>query len=163
MKMPIVSLNNMAMNESVAATCCYSHNHINGHYFDSVLNGGALETRIIETPVYVNSAVQSWLNVTEGDFKWAVEGFVLEQKFNNVTNSWETGLVDSEGKWIVFNAATWPRVGTNGLAHCDHKGEYCSYISDYIHTPYTAHVGATVAHSASKNWADDHAAIRFNS
>ena len=160
MKMPIVSLNNMAMNESVAATCCYSHNHINGHYFDSVLNGGALEIRIAETPIYKDQLMRSWLSVTTGDYVEATQGLELTSEFNTVTGAWEYGTY-VEGTWTPLAKCT--KVDNFNLGYCDHKGEYCSYIKDYKHEQYTAHVGATVAHSASKNWAADHAAIRFNS
>jgi len=152
MKMPIVSLNNMAMNESVAATCCYSHAHINGHSYETVLNGGTIERRIVEDVDYIEPFDKAWLTIP-GDYQYGVDGYTLTQKYNETKGVWE---------YVIFNGD--PYNTSTLIKYCDHKGEYCNYINNYVHTPIEAHVGSTVAHTAGgKNWAADHTAIRFNS
>jgi len=167
MKMPIVSLNNMAMNESVAATCCYAAVNVNGYNYENVLSGGTITTAVTNAVTY--GVDKSWSYV-RGDYAEATNGPLVE-------------YLGDLGYWTVVNKkdtfvklATLTPIGHGtyvdgtgfiaDLRVCDHKGSYCTYVQNggSISPVFTkVHTGATVEHSASKNWAADHAAIRFNS
>ena len=162
MKMPIVSLNNMAMNESVAATCCFSATNINGHAYETVLNGGYVTDKIGNKITY--SVDKSWLTIP-GDYQEAVDGLKLTQGYIN--GAWVLGAA-GDGTFTKLADCTWVAAGNQAfyeenLTNCDHAGEYCHYISTIEPTFTKVHVGATVEHAAAKDWAGTHAAIRFNS
>ena len=164
MKMPIVSLNNMAMNESVAATCCFAATNINGHSYETVLSGGYLTDKIGNKITY--GVDSSWLNF-RGDYAIADE-YPVTQMWINSTLGWQYGVQKEDGSFILL--ANLEKVPAGNMAlyepnltNCDHKGEYCSYVRS-IETTFTKmHIGSTVEHAAAEKWAADHAAIRFNS
>ena len=158
MKMPIVSLNAMAMNESVAATCCFKHEHINGHNYETVLSGGTIQMAIRESVKYVNGFDKSWLAIAKTDYAWATCDNELIYAINPKTGAWEYGIKDANGNFAPYTDSPVTQL------YCDHTGEECHYIDDYAHEAYYAHVGSTVEHTAgTKNWAGAHQAVRFNS
>ena len=163
MKMPIVSLNNMAMNESVAATCCFAATNINGHSYETVLSGGYLTDKIGNKITY--GVDNSWLGL-RGDYAAAVAGYELVQEMN-AAGQWVLGIQHSTG-FIPLSKLDWAANGNYALyelnlTNCDHKGEYCAYVADIATTFTKMHIGSTVEHAAAEKWAADHPAIRFNS
>ena len=165
MKMPIVSLNNMAMNESVAATCCFAAVNVNGHNYETVLSGGYLTDKISGKPVYKTTVNKSWLTIP-GDYMAGTAGWTLTQEL--VNGAWTLGAKDPDGKFYKLADCTPVAEGNYALyqpnlTNCDHNGDYCAYVANVDTIIVKTHVGSTVEHSASKNWAADHAAIRFNS
>jgi phosphate:Na+ symporter len=64
----------MAMNESVAATCCFSATNINGNNYETVLHGGYLTDKIGNQITY--GVDSSWTTI-RGDYAAALAGTVL--------------------------------------------------------------------------------------
>ena len=153
MKMPIVSLNNMAMNESVAATCCYRTDNINGAVVRCVLNGGWLDSKPSNNITY--KVHKSWIGL-QGDYQMAIDNPNRE-------------LVKQGDKWGYVNVQTGAFVALtanndiSGWELCDHSVSSCQYFNAYEYSESVSHVDSTVAHVAAKDWTVAHPAIRFNS
>jgi len=159
MKMPIVSLNNMAMNESVAATCCFKADKLNGYDYETVLYGGIVVNKPSTSMVYGNISDNGWLAL-DGDYAPAVGKCELIYQYIDTAAAWKYGYYHANKDENGFTALT-PSMLL--LANCDHKGSYCNYVSECKTDIVRVHTGSTVEHAASKNWAADHPAIRFNS
>ena len=152
MKMPIVSLNAMAMNESVAATCCYKQEQINGYFYETVLSGGSM-TYVIDTNK--NLKVDStWLSLP-GDYD---EAFTAGTKIVTVAGV-DYCLDGSDLKKISELTVR------DYWKYCDHTKSDCTYwFQASTPTATYSHVGSTVEHTAGgKTWAEPHQAVRFNS
>ena len=163
MKMPIVSLTAMAMNESVAATCCYKATNINGNNYETVLSGGSVIVDVQNKYTYGCKA--GWTTVA-GDYEEATIaplvtnaagelGYYVDDKFTKLSSLTAIGSTAS-----IYDGGF-----AADLTKCDHKGAYCTYVQNGTLEPIfvKTHVGATVEHAASKNWAAAHTAVRFNS
>ncbi len=189
MKMPVVSLNQMAMNESVAATCCFKVDTINGSVYETVLSGGAINV-VTENVIKYKDAVCTlpgcWLSI-KGDFTPALNGDHLAIKkdlFGNsvycsvdaggaVTGILLAGDLTSAGyagdtvsiQWTLDGGVqTYNLITDHSHRYCDHQGLYCDYVEDITQQFVRKHVGSTVEHTAGgKNWAGAHTAMRFNS
>ena len=153
MNMPIVNVNQMSMNESVAATCCYQAVQVNGQHYENVLHGGHLTTKVGNE---LNYAVdKSWVAFVN-DYEEALSGHQLVKAYDANNDVWNYGY---------YNGTLFVKLSdlTAYLSGCDHQGDYCNYI-DYIGTTFEkVHAGATVEHAAAKDWAATHTAVRFNS
>ena len=164
MKMPIVSLNNMAMNESVAATCCFAATDINGHAYETVLSGGYLSDQIGNDITY--KVGESWLTI-RGDYAAAHAGYDLIYTYDD-DDRWLMGINHSTG-FVELGDLDAVADGNlalyqNNLTNCDHLGSYCSYVDSIDASITKVHVGSTVQHSAGgTKWASTHTAVRFNS
>ena len=164
---PIVSMNQMAMNESIATTCCYTWNgNVTGSA--NVLHGGKLDVNYNVTYYYpeTNNGVKvsaGWLTVgvaptynfakrvesgeympyqSSGDWGWE-----WAQGGNLITDNARTTVVaDAKDEWKIVNPQTF----------------YKQVKSD----PIITHTSATSAHykyTSGNNWLADHTAVQFSS
>ena len=172
---PIVSMNQMAMNESIATTCCYVWNGTSILGSASLPHGGKLNAGS-ETPYYTwdeghNNAVaidSSWLKWTGGHVSTAYAS--KKYLYNGV---------DSEGKNIVYiegnptsaaplfdaNGKLNTKIAVNGT-FCTHNSSDCWYTKETSFAKSFQHVGATSAHytwTSGHEWLKDHTAVQFSS
>lgn len=158
MQNPVVSLNEMAMNESVAATCCFVAANINGHDYETVLNGGYLTDRVTNEIVY--GVDTSWVAVL-GDYSAASATNPLYSKY--VNGEWLLGAMVGE-EFVTLDKLAVVSTTNPDLTYCDHKGDYCHYVTAIDPVFSRVHVGSTVEHtSGGKKWSEVHNAIRFSS
>ena len=169
---PIVSMNQMAMNESIATTCCYVWNGTSLLGSASLPHGGQLVAKNSTTwYVWDDTKTQaaklntSWLNWKGGhvttsyaDSKYAtgVNGDDIVY-YHSTTGSWET-MYDEKG-----NLKSW--IATAG--YCDHKNpETCKYFSRTNFDKAFTHTGSTSAHytwTGGNSWLADHTAVQYSS
>ena len=165
---PIVSMNQMAMNESIATTCCYTWNgNVTGAA--NVLHGGKLDVKRsyyyvypgTESPASAQEVVVSsgWLNVP-----------VVPVGADNYARVSDTPVpYKSAGDWYYGEEA----ITTNNCNYEVDKSRW--YFTDpttyYVKLEdvkkrVIKHVGSTSAHykwTSGNEWLADHAAARFSS
>ena len=168
---PIVSMNQMAMNESIATTCCYVWNGTSLLGSASLPHGGSLKAGSATTWYVWNSDKTSatelntsWLNWQGGHVNPASAG-----------NRLSTGV---GGDWIVYNHSNgdyWEPLYVDGKLNttiategfCDHKNpETCKYFSRTNFSGKFTHTGATSAHytyTSGNSWLADHTAVQYSS
>lgn len=173
MLMPIVSMNKMAMNESVATTCCYRQVASNptALYWD-VLHGGwigngygtATDTWKDAYAPYKNT---SWLSTSFGRDLSGTDANIVAL-FSGNTLNYGTGSGTETAKWYVnswvsgqsldtaiYNASSGTVSYADGSA-CDHTSPSCKY-RDYGYGYLTnKHFEATSAHASVTKWAEPH-------
>ena len=169
---PIVSMNQMAMNESIATTCCYVWNGTSILGSASLPHGGQLKAGSSTTWYVWNgnktNATElhsSWLNWTKGHVNpdWAGSRYATGVNgddilyYHSVNNDWRP-LYNADGS---LNTA----YATAGF--CDHKNpETCKYFNRTNFNGKFKHVGATSAHytwTSGNSWLADHDAVQFSS
>ncbi len=182
MLMPIVSMNKMAMNESVAATCCYRQVPSPTNVYWEVLNGGWLGNGFKNDRSLKHVSMKPWLAL----------GFDLKPKWSplslNDVNSTNPlpGIakftIDDQTEWWMTddlgnNAGilldTWLANGPDGNLDwgrgpsCDHKStgsNICAYYNQNAAYAYNQHFEAKSKHSTGgDDWAFPHDAKQFNS
>jgi hypothetical protein len=146
MLMPIVSMNKMAMNESVAATCCYKLVLAGSSNFTEVLHGGYVGDGYIES--------FAW------DAKWsAIDKKLAESTKHDIKTpsqlaDWQI-YQDYEGTWWVMpggnakdtvNNTKVSGMGWYGAA-CTHDTALCGMKAQTVTWTKDQHWGATTAHS----------------
>ena len=167
---PIVSMNQMAMNESIATTCCYVWNGTSLLGSASLPHGGQLVAGS-KTTYYTWNADRtvakeinkSWLNWTGGHV-------------NPNFASWKYNAVDSQGNNVAYvtkdnvrdDLYIGDKVNSNiaFAGYCDHKGADCWYTKETSFDKTFTHVGATSAHytwTTGHKWLMDHEAVQFSS
>ena len=173
---PIVSMNQMAMNESIATTCCYVWNGTSILGSASLPHGGSLVAgstttsyvQIGDTRVKLNS---SWWNYTAGH---AAQPDTASQVIT--TSSDETGTSGIHD-WVVKNSTGnfWKLsdlLGTQWVTkadggYCDHKNNpNCPYFKETKFDGTFTHTGATSGHytwTSGNKWLADHPAVQFSS
>ena len=184
---PIVSMNQMAMNESIATTCCYVWNGTSILGSASLPHGGSLKANS-STNYYVqigNCNVPlhtSWLKYTAGhvnDSTYA--GYVINKGLpGRIGCELETpGHYDD---WVVYqhNAnGNWEPIHdevTTALksfitpvkgGFCAHNGDAnCPYVKVTSFANSFTHTGATSGHytwTGGNSWLADHKAVQFSS
>lgn len=181
---PVVSVNNMSMNESVAATCCFRRDVMNGNVYETVLSGGSLHDTIQNDFVYNEGLTdKGWLKI-QGDFQAALEGNTLRKVTDIFGNTfYGYSYVNSGTDVNVFVVVSQNLISGGDIAvitladgttynyhmglsqrYCDHTTTACQYIDDVTQSIVRKHENATVEHAAGgANWAQPHNAIRFNS
>ena len=189
MNKPIVSVNNMSMNESVAATCCFRIDNVNGSVYETVLSGGSIELITKNVMQYKEGFCDKsncWLSIP-GDFLPALNGDHLAIKkdiFGNkvycavdaggaILGVLQTSDLTSSAYVGDLVLVTWNEtdgqqtynlITDHSHRYCDHQGTYCDYVDGVTQQITRNHVGATVEHIAGgNNWAAAHTAMRFNS
>ena len=169
---PIVSMNQMAMNESIATTCCYVWNGNSILGSASLPHGGTLVGNKSGTKYYVNGTEMdsSWMNWTAGhvtptyarykvttgvDGKWIVIDHSRSGYWENLYND------DGSLKTVIATAKVCNHSDT------DRANGYCPYVK--VSGSYTGkftHTGATSAHynlTGGNSWLVDHDAVQFSS
>ena len=160
MLMPIVSMNKMSMNESVAASCCWRYVLGVHEQYPEILHGGKIGTTYevklqLKGDYVANGVASGWLS--QGyDVAPALAWQSIS--YNPDTNQWYR----RSDKWIVNATSVAPFVvaGTQG---CPHNDGSCSYYAEVPTYSQDMHIGATSAHANKKNWAEPHKAEQYSS
>ena len=164
---PIVSMNQMAMNESIATTCCYkwNGNEITGSA--TVLHGGKIEVNKkigyyypgTKAPTEKVGFVVSdgWLNVpcipTGANYTFVADATHLPYKSGGDWYTVAGDPITEFGSHIVLDGWTF------NVAPKD-------YYTAYVKEKKLNHVGSTSAHyqwTSGNNWLADHEAVQYSS
>ncbi|MEG0767371.1 MAG: hypothetical protein RR482_06615 [Clostridia bacterium] len=175
-EMPIVAMNEMAMNESIASDCCYAYTETGLDRISKVINGGTIGT------VKVNcwkSDIAANLKIDQ--FKGIIPA--CPHYYSVMTNE---GLLNPGSVtkiWFMANGgritpnngndgftpaqeaerAAGYRTSWTGSAYCTHDSSQCPWIS-IAAAQNQQHIGATVPHAlGGVGWAQPHKAYQFNS
>lgn len=166
MKMPIVSLNQMAMNESIAATCCFAI--ISGTYghYEFVAGGGGVP----EPHGFVKKILHGgYLGEYQAGPTWRLKEDVVaytNNGFLQIKNDYGTDAVAVyvDGTWKLDGTFT-PLTGGTGCTHIDKSK--CMYYDRYTpEAEQDMHINATAAHSwtntgSTTGWDKPHKAAQF--
>ena len=180
MLMPIVSMNKMAMNESVATTCCYRQVATPTATYWEVLNGGWIGSGYVEELVKKSpygSMDSSWF-----DFKYDIVGDGVGDKLKNNFVKYVSGATvgtdtsNPSGNWLVYGVdVTNPsgdtlsgflaNMGLRTDATCDHKTNVnCVYRETKIAFKDNQHFESKTKHDkGGSDWAKPHGAAQFSS
>ncbi len=161
MLMPIVSMNKMSMNESVAASCCWRYVLGVHEQYPEILHGGKIgttyEVKLTLKGDYVTNGVASG---------WLSQGYDVSPalawqsiSYNPDTNQW---YLRSDNNWIVNATNVAPYVVSNTQG-CPHNDGSCSYYKEVPTYSQDMHIGATSAHGTEKKWAEPHKAEQYSS
>ena len=157
MLMPIVSMNKMSMNESVAASCCWRYVLGVHEQYPEILHGGKIGTTY-EVKLTLKNKYQKmnngWLALPyDVDVDNASRAIYYDAK----KDDWfwqEGGKVylkdDPEGLKIVKSP-------------CPHNDGSCSYYKEVPTYSQDMHIGATSAHANLKAWDEPHKAVQYSS
>ena len=165
---PIVSMNQMAMNESIATTCCYVWNGTSLLGSASLPHGGQLVAdskttsyvQVGDTRYPLNG---TWYNYTKGhaNSKAAAASIVT----TTLNDGWAYHDYMNPGTLTLMKDASVTDVAP--VDFCDHKNpETCPYFKETVFAKSFTHVGATSAHytwTGGHEWLKDHTAVQFSS
>ncbi len=174
MLMPIVSMNKMAMNESVAATCCYRQVASPTNVYWEVLNGGWIGSGYVDVRARKSESLKAW-EVFNFDLKgWlntdgSINAAPAVSTVVNPDGTTTYGVVWG-GSVITLDAFFTPSVSgqstfTRG-GYCDHKvtgTNVCAYYDQSPQYKSNYHFEAKSKHAELSSWATPHAANPFNS
>ena len=157
MLMPIVSMNKMSMNESVAASCCWRYVLGVHEQYPEILHGGKIgttyEVKLTLAEEYAGLK-SGWLALP---YDVGVGAARLDISYNPGRDDWfwlegekEIYLKDHPNK---FNIVKSP---------CPHNDGSCSYYQEVPVYQQDMHIGATSAH-VTDNWAEPHKAVQYSS
>ena len=157
MLMPIVSMNKMSMNESVAASCCWRYVLGVHEQYPEILHGGKIgttyEVKLQLKGAYVANGVASgWLS--QG-YDVTPELALYSISYNPDTKQWYR----PSDNWIVNATNVAPYVVKSS---CPHNDGSCSYYQEVPDYQQDMHIGATSAH-VTKKWAEPHKAVQYSS
>ncbi len=168
MKMPIVRRHPMAMNESVAATCCYRMVPSPAAITFEVLNGGSIKSGPEKILQWNPSISPDWRQL---DFDVDFTGYTGPKTvpiFNSLRREWWvlffaedrfTSAISMEG---FLNAQNGQVAAKN--YGCKHDTKACLYMAEVAAPTTNNHVDATKDHfTAGGDWRQPHTAQQFNS
>ena len=169
---PIVSMNQMAMNESIATTCCYVWNGTSLLGSASLPHGGQLVAgskttsyvQIDNTRYALNG---TWWGYTGGhaNTEWAAKNVITSSTDGKGgTHDW-TVKPNNDGTFTTMEQLiAW---GDVKEGYCDHKNpETCPYFKVTNFNGSFTHTGATSGHytyTGGNSWLADHDAVQFSS
>ena len=170
---PIVSMNQMAMNESIATTCCYVWNGTSLLGSASLPHGGSLVAKstttsyvqLGDTRVKLNG---TWYNYTAGHANNAyVASCVVSTNAKGEIGFHTHGANGENGQWWAMATADKADVAPALNGYCDHvNNPNCPYFKETKYTGEFKHTGATSAHytwTSGNSWLQDHDAVQFSS
>ena len=158
MLMPIVSMNKMSMNESVAASCCWRYVLGVHEQYPEILHGGKIgttyEVKLTLAEEYAGLK-SGWLALP---YDVDVVAAGREIYYNPEKNDWfwKNGNEDRYVKEILSP----DRIVKSS---CPHNDGSCSYYEEVPTYSQDMHIGATSAHANKKNWAEPHKAEQYSS
>ena len=166
---PIVSMNQMAMNESIATTCCYKWNGVSITGSASVLHGGELQVKRSYYYIYPGTDAPGATEVVVSN-GWLTVPCVPTNAANYMHVTDAANLpYKSGGDW--YEGGTNLPITTNGGNIVSSGWLFTDPASYYVKTEdYSKrtikHVGSTSAHyewTSGNNWLADHAAVQYSS
>ena len=165
---PIVSMNQMAMNESIATTCCYVWNGTSLLGSASLPHGGQLVAKssttsyvqIDDTRYVLNG---TWYGYTGGHVaNPAIAGCVVTTATDG-TAGYHDHTVGSA--FVPMKDAI--VAGNIKDGYCDHKNPAtCPYFKETKFAGAFTHTGATSGHytwTGGNTWLADHTAVQYSS
>ncbi|MDR0928126.1 MAG: hypothetical protein LBM74_00240 [Oscillospiraceae bacterium] len=157
MLMPIVSMNKMAMNESVAATCCYRFISENAVIYQEILHGGYIDPEVV-TAKFVHDPL-----ITDA---WKAYGKYPSRADYADLSTFKPVFLD--GAWKLQEIATtkiFPLTEVGTWIDIDFSNPATSqgYVWEVPDIIFRAHVGATTAHSTATDFAAPHASVQYGS
>ena len=162
---PVVSLCQMAMNESIATTCCYRWNGVSVTGSSSVLHGGKLSNKA-NTKYFFPGGGEIpglWLNKSVKIRPVSAEAANGVSSISEVNGAW---YVWRNGVEIqVTEEITGKLIPGNGYFNTGNiLGNKNRYTRETTYTVW--HIGATTPHykyTSGNNWLPDHAAVQYSS
>ena len=165
---PIVSMNQMAMNESIATTCCYVWNGTSLLGSASLPHGGQLKADT-KTDSFVQIGMTSYpLNNTWwGYTKGHVMNGDLAKCVVTTDKDGNTGVHNhTDGNNFVPMTA-FADADVKKVGYCDHKNpDTCPYFKVTSFAKSFTHTGATSGHytwTGGNSWLADHTAVQYSS
>ena len=158
MLMPIVSMNKMSMNESVAASCCWRYVLGVHEQYPEILHGGKIGTTYEVKLTLKNK----YKGLKSG---WLAQGYDVTPDLALQSISYdpdEKQWYHPSGKWIV-NATNVAKYVVDGTQGCPHNDGSCSYYEEVPTYSQDMHIGATSAHANEKKWDEPHKAVQYSS
>ena len=156
MLMPIVSMNKMSMNESVAASCCWRYVLGVHEQYPEILHGGKIGTTYevklqLKGDYAVSGVKNGWLSLDyDVAANWAIEPIYYDPDNNLWKFSSNDTVVQKESVSVVKSS-------------CPHNDGSCSYYQEVPVYQQDMHIGATSAHGTEKKWAEPHKAVQYSS
>ena len=158
MLMPIVSMNKMSMNESVAASCCWRYVLGVHEQYPEILHGGKIgttyEVKLQLKGDYIAKGVASG---------WLSQGYDVEPSLAKHSISYNPDdkvWYRPSDSWIVNATNVAPFVVKSS---CPHNDGSCSYYEEVPTYSQDMHIGATSAHGTEKKWDEPHKAVQYSS
>ena len=159
MLMPIVSMNKMSMNESVAASCCWRYVLGVHEQYPEILHGGKIgttyEVKLTLEEEYAGLK-NGWLALP-----YDVTADYAVQPINYHPD--EEGGVWKYTSGKVVKKSDLAAAEKLARSSCDHSDAGCSYYYDVPTYSQDMHIGATSAHANLKAWAEPHKAVQYSS
>ena len=158
---PIVSMNKMAMNESVATTCCFAEVIASSNKLVwDVQHGGYLGTTYVDNSAWNNKYNKSW-KMLSYDVTGSPDAFTLHLTKDADGKDVFT-VADGTNAWGLADALAGSML--NKGAACTHDGEGCFYYSGGIVIADNQHIDSTSKHTTGgDDWAKPHKATKHNS
>ena len=153
MLMPIVSMNKMSMNESVAASCCWRYVLGVHEQYPEILHGGKIgttyEVKLTLEEEYAGLK-NGWLSLDyDVAVNWAVETIYYDPDNSLWRFAKDKTVVQKESVSVVKSS-------------CPHNDGSCSYYQEVPVYQQDMHIGATSAH-VTNIWAEPHKAVQYSS
>ncbi len=160
MLMPIVSMNKMSMNESVAASCCWRYVLGVHEQYPEILHGGKIgttyEVKLQLKGDYAVSGVKSgWLSL---DYDVIPGVAACAISYDPDAKVWRDATTRT-----AIDKATLASYGQVVKSYCPHNDGSCSYYQEVPVYQQDMHIGATSAHANEKKWDEPHKAVQYSS
>ena len=154
MLMPIVSMNKMSMNESVAASCCWRYVLGVHEQYPEILHGGKIGTTYevkLQLKEEYAGLKNGWLSLDyDVAANWAIEPIYYDPDNNLWKLSSNDTVVQKKNVSVVKSS-------------CPHNDGSCSYYNEVPTYSQDMHIGATSAHGTEKKWDEPHKAVQYSS
>ncbi len=159
MLMPIVSMNKMSMNESVAASCCWRYVLGVHEQYPEILHGGKIgttyEVKLTLAEEYAGLK-SGWLALP-----YDVTADRAVQRINYYPD--ENGGVWKYTDDSIVRKSDLAAAEKLARSSCAHDDGGCSYYEEVPTYSQDMHIGATSAHANEKKWDEPHKAVQYSS
>ena len=157
MLMPIVSMNKMSMNESVAASCCWRYVLGVHEQYPEILHGGKIGTTYevkLQLKEEYAGLKNGWLSLDYDVIPGVAACAISYDPDNKV---WR------DANDVAIDKATLASYKQVVKSYCTHDDGSCSYYNEVPTYSQDMHIGATSAHGNEKKWAEPHKAVQYSS
>jgi hypothetical protein len=157
-------MNKMAMNESVAATCCYRTTVSAGTTYYEDLHGGYVGGGLVEKAGFIDStpALTKALSYDIGTPAKASPAAGL--KLENLSKDLDGNYIVTSGSYGPGSLFMKKLTAIDGVKACDHTNPAtCEWKTFSVVYETKSHFNATTAHSTAADFAAPHAAVQFAS
>ena len=158
MLMPIVSMNKMSMNESVAASCCWRYVLGVHEQYPEILHGGKIGTTYevkLQLKEEYAGLKNGWLSL---NYDVVPERAALRIDYDPDAKVWRYATTGTAIDKDTFAAMDWI-----AKSPCPHNDGSCSYYNEVPTYSQDMHIGATSAHGTEKKWDEPHKAVQYSS